>query len=111
MKQHVVVWMAFVALPSVVVFLSACASARGKTATPPKDVKDRPVVGAIRWDGWNEWDVWQRSFDPPEWHYRLPFFASIGPDGKALVREDSQEVIDKEIAYAKAGGLDYWAFS
>jgi len=70
----------------------------------------RPVVGAIRWDGWNEWDVWQRAFDPPEWKYRLPFFAKIGPDGKAIVREDSQKVIDKEIAYAKAGGLDYWAF-
>jgi hypothetical protein len=70
----------------------------------------RPVVGAIRWDGWNEWDVWQRAFDPPQWRYRLPFFASVGPDGKARMREDSQEVIDKEIAYAKAGGLDYWAF-
>jgi hypothetical protein len=71
---------------------------------------DRPVVGAIRWDGWNEWDLWQKCFDPPKWHYRLPFFASITPEGKALVREDSQEVIDKEIAYAKADGLDYWAF-
>jgi len=71
---------------------------------------DRAVVGAIRWDGWNEWDVWQRCFDPPEWRNRLPFFASVTPEGKALVREDSQEVIDKEIAYAKAGGLDYWAF-
>jgi hypothetical protein len=88
--------------------LSGCATARDKTAAPRK--ADRPIVGAIRWDGWNEWDVWQRSFDPPEWHYRLPFFASITPDGKAQVREDSQEAMDKEIAYAKAGGLDYWAF-
>jgi len=72
---------------------------------------ERPLVGAIRWDGWNAWDVWQRSFDSKEWHYRLPFYGKIGPDGKAIVRGDSQEVMDQEIAYAKAGGLDYWVFN
>ncbi len=71
---------------------------------------ERPVLGAIRWDGWNQWAYYEKCFDPPEWHYRLPFFGWITPDGKARVREDSQEVIDQEIVYAKAGGLNYWAF-
>ena len=70
----------------------------------------RPIVGATRWDGWNAWDVWQRSFDAKKWQYRLPFYGTISPDGKAVVRGDSQEVMDREIAYAKSGGLDYWVF-
>ncbi len=78
--------------------------------SPPAFAGDRPTVGAIRWDGWNEWAYYEKCFDPAEWRYRLPFFATITPENTARVREDSQEVIDKEIAYAKAGGLDYWAF-
>jgi hypothetical protein len=72
--------------------------------------QSRPIVGAIRWDGWNQWAHYEKCFDPPDWRYRLPFFAKITPDNKARVREDSQEVIDQEIAFARAGGLDYWAF-
>jgi len=71
---------------------------------------NRPIVGAIRWDGWSQWGRFEICFDPPEWRYRLPFFAEVTADDKVRVREDSQEVMDKEIAYAKAANLDYWAF-
>ncbi len=93
---------------AALVCLTRCASAEEKTTVSQRT--SRPIVGAIRWDGWNQWAYYEKCFDPPEWHYRLPFFGWITPDGKARVREDSQEVIDQEIVYAKAGGLNYWAF-
>jgi len=74
----------------------------------------------------------------PQFHHRLPFYAQVPPDGRALydqwvkegrnwearspedaaarfcagtvVLESSQSVIDQEIAYAVEAGLDYWAF-
>jgi hypothetical protein len=86
------------------------ASPSAKTEASPAQNAAKTLVGAIRWDGWNKWGFYDSCFDAPEWRYRLPFFATITPEGKARLRETSQEVIDKEIVYAKTGGLDYWAF-
>lgn len=52
----------------------------------------------------------ERSLGPEHWHYRLPFYAEVVGAGRVQARGDNQEVIDKEIEYAAAGGLDYWAF-
>lgn len=74
-----------------------------------------PVVGAIRWDAWHgdrgvPGRAVEKSLGPAHWHDRLPFFARVfGPD-RVEVRGDRQEVVDREIAYAASGGLDYWAF-
>lgn len=80
----------------------------------------RPVVGAIRWDAWvgetpetPGYDVGlqvERSLGPKEWHYRLPFFAKEISDTEVRVRGNNQAIMDQEIAYARAAGLDYWAF-
>ena len=74
----------------------------------------RPRVGAIRWDGWtSEGPVAAavaKSLTPPEWRYRLPFFATIGANGVPSVAGDRPEVMSAEIAAARAAGLDYWAF-
>lgn len=90
----------------------------------------RSIVGAIRWDAWHgdagmhggtgvfKTDktvltpglAVERSLGPKHWHYRLPFYAKIISDDKVEVRGNSQEVMDKEIAYAADAGLDYWAF-
>ena len=99
----------FALLCVAMISMGADADPKKDNAHPSKNLV-RPFVGAIRWDGWNEWDLWQKCFDSPKWRDRLPFFATITPEGKACVREDSQDVIDQEIAYAKAGGFDYWAF-
>ena len=69
-----------------------------------------PVIGAIRWDGWFEDNTWQRNIDDPKWQYRLPFYAERKEDGTVRVVDDTQAIMDQEIAYASAGGLDYWAF-
>jgi hypothetical protein len=52
----------------------------------------------------------ERSLGPKHWHYRLPFYGIEVSDSQVLVRADTQEIMDQEIAFAAAGGLDYWAF-
>jgi hypothetical protein len=69
----------------------------------------RPVVGAIRWEGWYENSKWAKNLKPNQWHYKLPFYARVSKD-KFEVRSDSQEIMDQEIIYASEAGLDYWAF-
>lgn len=91
--------------------------ARHSTArqtTPARDIP-RPIVGAIRWDGWigNRGVVGQavqETLGPAKWHYRLPFFAKVVGDATVEIDGTSQAVVDREIEYAAAAGLDYWAF-
>jgi hypothetical protein len=79
------------------------------------NAEDRPVViGAIRWDAWygqgGPVAEVERSLGPRKFHFRLPFFARVLGDDKVSIDGDSQEIIDKEIAYAAGAGLNYWAF-
>jgi hypothetical protein len=78
-------------------------------APAPTPLPDRPLVGAIRWDGWFAGNPWERNLAPEQWHSRLPFYAKVTADG-VEVRSDSQEVMDREIGYAADAGLDFWAF-
>jgi hypothetical protein len=52
----------------------------------------------------------EKTLSPAEWHYRLPFFAKEISANQVQVRGNTQEVMDREIGYAAAAGLDYWAF-
>jgi hypothetical protein len=75
----------------------------------------RPLVGAIRWDAWHGAAggpglAVEKSLGPQKYHFRLPFFAKIAGPDKVEIRGDNQAVMDREIAYAKAAGVDYWAF-
>jgi len=85
--------------------------------------RSRPIIGAIRWDAWHT--PWSRveagasdgpvhemeiSLGPRQYHYRLPFFAKVVSDNEVRIDGYTQKIVDREIAYAKAGGLDYWAF-
>lgn len=75
---------------------------------------ERPIVGAIRWDAWygENGPVKQTevSLGPPKYHFRLPWFARVVGEGKVSINGDSQEIVEKEIAYAAEAGLNYWAF-
>lgn len=73
------------------------------------------LVGAIRWDAWHgeqgvPGKAVQVSLGPEKWHDRLPFFAEVLSDDRVRIDGSSQEVMDREIAYAAGAGLDYWAF-
>ena len=76
----------------------------------------RPIVGAIRWDAWHVGSenspvrAMERSLGPKRYHHRLPFFAEVISDTEVKINGYTQAIVDQEIAYAKAGGLDYWAF-
>ncbi|NBV20454.1 MAG: hypothetical protein EBS05_00435, partial [Proteobacteria bacterium] len=74
----------------------------------------RPIVGAIRWDGWyGEGAVvraMEHSLGQPKYHFRLPWFARFDETGTVHINGDSTAVIEQEIAYASQAGLNYWAF-
>jgi hypothetical protein len=74
--------------------------------------RDRITIGAIRWDAWfgDAVNPYEKSLAEPRWHGRLPFYAKVISDRDVQVRGDTQEAVDQEIAYAQAGGVDYWAF-
>lgn len=88
--------------------------AETRPATQPAS-GPRPVVGAIRWDAWHG-DASsvglavERSLGPEHWRCRLPFYAVEVSPTQVQVRANTQAVMDEEIAYAQAAGLDYWAF-
>ncbi len=89
-------------------------------AVPSSPASDRATrrdvaVGAIRWDAWHGdaseiGRAVQKSLSPKQWQWRLPFFAEVAPDGAVKIDGDSDGVMSREIAYAQAAGLDYWAF-
>ena len=107
--------------PAISEFAAYATAVREKTvrlAAPRADPSrrgERPLVGAIRWDGWcgDKSPVGldlERVMSPERYHYRLPFYAEvIGPE-KVQARCVTQETMDREIAYARATGIDYWAF-
>lgn len=74
----------------------------------------RPIVGAIRWDGWygdgGVVKAVEHSLGQPKYHFRLPWFAQLLDGDKVRINGDSQEIVEREIAYAAQAGLNYWAF-
>lgn len=78
--------------------------------TPVLHPEDGILLGAIRWDGWFGGSHYVKNLFPEEWRYRLPFYAAVSEDGQVQMASDSQEVMDQEILYAAANGIDYWIF-
>lgn len=104
-----------VTLPGVLFMAFAC----GPTAVMADDTvaaePARVVVGAIRWDAWHG-DAStvgltvEKTLAPARWHYRLPFYGKVVGENVVEVRGNTREIMDREIDYAHAAGLDYWAF-
>jgi hypothetical protein len=97
--------------------VSACARTGARAPDVVAEAVPQPLAGAIRWDAWTGaapgYDVGlqiERSLSPERWHYRLPFYARQLSSSTVEVRASTQEVMDREIAYAHAAGLAYWAF-
>ena len=98
---------------------AACLAAAPRSEPPP----ERTLVGAIRWDAWHAprdgaahggdggpVRAMERSLGPARYHWRLPFFARVVGENEVAIGGYTQAVMDREIAFARAGGLDYWAF-
>lgn len=78
---------------------------------------DAPSLGVIRMDMWFNSDNFQpapsgKALDPPQWHYRIPFFVTkFKENGGPFFGEPQQSVMDKEIQFARATGISYFAFN
>ncbi|MCL2813289.1 MAG: S-layer homology domain-containing protein [Oscillospiraceae bacterium] len=76
---------------------------------------ERPLIGAIRWDAWTgdrHGDVGiavNRSLSPEKYHFRIPWFAEITGPNEVFIDGAKQEIVDKEIQFAKTYGIDYFA--
>ncbi len=93
-----------------VIWIVAAALALGTCVHTGREAQSRPVVGAIRWDGWWADNPWEKKLPVEEYLRRLPFYGRETADGRIEIRSDDQSVMDREIAYAHEAGLDYWAF-
>jgi hypothetical protein len=73
------------------------------------------IVGAIRWDAWHHptedtiRTAVETSLGPPQYHWRLPFFATEPTASSALIA-GAQADMDAEIDLAVRAGLNFWAF-
>ncbi|MBW7457373.1 discoidin domain-containing protein, partial [Paenibacillus sepulcri] len=86
----------------------------------PQDIADRQektIVGAIRWDWWgatsdpnNPGTETQMTLSPGEYHFRLPWYATVTGADSVSIPQYTQEIVDEEIEYANNAGIDYWAF-
>ncbi len=101
----------------IIVFLVGVLGAQTATSEieATETTETRPIVGAIRWDAWHGDAsevglIVEQTLAPEHWHSRLPFFGRVVGENAVEVRGHTQEIMDQEIAYAHAGGLDYWAF-
>ena len=94
--------------------VSLCLALLLASAAAVQAADDRPMVGAIRWDGWygdgGVCKAVEASLGPPKYHFRLPWFARVIGEDKVSINGDSQAIVEQEIAYGAQAGLNYWAF-
>jgi hypothetical protein len=73
----------------------------------------RPIVGAVRFDAWQPGatgDPYIGFLGPAQWRYRLPFYGVEVDSNTVALAANTQAVMDQEIAYAHAAGLDFFCF-
>jgi len=83
------------------------------SVTFAEETRPVPLVGAIRWDAWTGGRVTEqveRTLGPLKYHERLPWFAEVINDQTVKIDGSRTGVMDQEIDFAVAAGLDYWAF-
>ena len=81
--------------------------------------KDLVTVGVIRWDAWHTPEVatehsrgggpvkaMEESLSPHRYRHRAPFFARVDTKDRVRIDGYTQEIVDQEIGFAKAGGIE-----
>lgn len=82
------------------------------TEKPDSLSVEKPLIGAIRWDAWTGGEITvqvEKTLGPGKYHYRLPWFSGIVSEDQVIIDGSPQEVMDREIEWAAASGIDYWA--
>ncbi|MCC6353630.1 MAG: hypothetical protein IT577_07070 [Verrucomicrobiae bacterium] len=90
---------------------------------PQQPDRNRVTIGAIRWDAWHvpaageahggdggPVRAMEASLNPKRYRHRAPFFARVDTNDVLRIDGYTQAIVDREIAFARAGGIDYWAF-
>jgi hypothetical protein len=89
----------------VLLLLAVFASATSSPADPL-----RPLVGALRWDNWRIDSMAGDFLDAPMLKDRIPYFVVRGPGGKLELPGDDANVLQADVIYANAAGIDYFIF-
>jgi hypothetical protein len=82
-----------------------------QTTTQTPITGNRPLIGAVRWDWWaDNFECTTKWLSPSKYHYKAPFFAKETGENSLHIDGNTQEIFDKELAYASYAGIDYFAF-
>lgn len=96
--------------------LAILAAALALAGAVPQVGTNRPLVGAIRWDGWYGTERGQvckvvtECLSPLRYRHRAPFFSKAIDKQRITIGPLTQAIMDREIAYARRAAIDYWAF-
>jgi len=86
--------------------------------------KEKPLIGAVRWDAWFPGNNSTRNGGPRnvgqqvsdtlsqvKFHFRVPYFAKLEDDDITVTYPmPTQELFDEEMQYAAEAGIDYFAY-
>jgi len=86
--------------------------------------KEKPFIGAIRWDAWfpgnhpatadiprNVGQQVSDTLSQLKYHFRVPYFAKLEEDGVTVsFPAPTQGLFDEEMHYAADAGIDYFAY-
>jgi hypothetical protein len=99
------------------IFLGTSVACRASDVTCTSDAPistSRPAVGAIRFDFWQPGPLGDGAIaqlGPKKWRYRLPFYGVEIDSNTVALAENTQAIMDREIGYAHAAGLDFFCFN
>ena len=93
-------------------------------ARPAAD--EPPLVGAIRWDAYFDWQAAQKlhgdttagvvgkttqyDMSPPKYHFRVPFFGEEINSTAIVANGDTDDAMAQELEYAASHGIKFWSF-
>ena len=72
---------------------------------------DGAPAGVVTGSGASRMSTHVSQLQPNVWHSRIPFYGAETGTNSATMNGDLQSVMDSEITYAVAAGIDYWVFN
>jgi len=90
----------------------------------PANRPDQTIVGAIRWDAWNNPTIGAtgagttltvaaqvaRNLSLTKYHFRAPYFSIVNSATSLTLPNYTQDLFDQEMLYAKEAGINYFAY-
>ena len=99
---------------------------RGSPQAARPAVDEPPLVGAIRWDAYFDWQAAQTlhgdttagvvgkttqyDMSPTKYHFRVPFFGEEINSTAIVANGDTDDAMAQELEYAASHGIKFWSF-